>query len=331
MPRAARLDIPGVLQHVIVRGIERCDIFLDDQDRALFLGRLSSLLKETGTRCYAWSLLSNHFHLLLMPTTQPLSLLMRRLLTGYAIVFNRKYGRSGHLFQNRYKSIVCEEELYLLELVRYIHLNPLRAGLVADMIELDRYPWSGHAALMGERRLEGQETGEILQRFGSDLLQARRNYRQFVADGIPAGRRDDLVGGGLRRSLGEQRGESEGESFDARILGSGLFVERLQRDTRLSDKIKRVLPIPELLQRICTALQLEADAVRRPSKSRALAEARGLVCHLAIHELGHKGTEVGRELRLGPAGVSIAARRGEKAIQNMPGLKELVLLSKLEK
>jgi REP element-mobilizing transposase RayT len=128
MPRLARLDIAGLLQHVIVRGIERRDIFSDDIDRQNFVDRVITLLSETGVRCYAWAILSNHFHLLLKPTATPLASFMRRLLTGYAMSFNRRHTRSGHLFQNRYKSIVCEEEPYLLELVRYIHLNPLTAG-----------------------------------------------------------------------------------------------------------------------------------------------------------------------------------------------------------
>src|SRR5512136_676836 len=114
MPRTARIDIPGLLQHVIVRGIERSDIFLDDDDRALFLERFSKLLVETGTECIAWALMTNHFHLLLRPQSTKLSFIMRRLLTGYAVVFNRRHNRSGHLFQNRYKSIVCEENPYLL-------------------------------------------------------------------------------------------------------------------------------------------------------------------------------------------------------------------------
>jgi REP-associated tyrosine transposase len=149
--------MPGILQHVIVRGIEKRNIFLDDEDKTSFIERLSSLLQKTETSCFAWALLSNHFHLLLMPTSTPLSTLMRRLLTGYAVVFNRKHLRSGHLFQNRYKSIVCEEETYLLELVRYIHLNPLRAGLVSNLDELDRYRWCGHAVLMGNLHVEGQK------------------------------------------------------------------------------------------------------------------------------------------------------------------------------
>ncbi len=139
MPRAARLDIPGLLQHVIVRGIERRDIFVDDTDRSRFLERLSDLLVKTEVKCLAWALMSNHFHLLLKPISAPLSCFMRRLLTGYAVVFNRKYSRTGHLFQNRYKSIVCEEEPYLLELIRYIHLNPLRVDLSSDLASLDHY------------------------------------------------------------------------------------------------------------------------------------------------------------------------------------------------
>ncbi len=149
MPRQPRLYIPHVLHHVIVRGIERRDIFADDTDRERFVARLSSLLTKSATKCFAWSLLPNHFHLLLMPTTISLADTMRSLLTGYAVYFNRKYQRSGHLFQNRYKSILCEEEPYLLELIRYIHLNPLRAGLVPDLDSLERYPWSGHAVLLG--------------------------------------------------------------------------------------------------------------------------------------------------------------------------------------
>ena len=123
MPRTARIDLPGLLQHVIVRGIERRDIFVDDRDRRLFLERLSQLLSKTDVECLAWALMSNHFHLLLRLRSTKLSVFMRRLLTGYAIVFNLLHKRSGHLFQNRYKSIVCQEDAYLLELVRYIHFS----------------------------------------------------------------------------------------------------------------------------------------------------------------------------------------------------------------
>lgn len=317
MPRLARLDITGLLQHVIVRGIERRDIFNDDHDRQLFVDRLSSLLSETGVRCYAWALLSNHLHLLLMPTTTPLSYFMRRLLTGYAVSFNRRNKRFGHLFQNRYKSIVCEEEPYLLELVRYIHLNPLRAGIVASMEELDRYPWSGHAVLVGSRQFDAQETVSILERFGKNITIARRNYRQFISEGIKTGRRDDLVGGGLKRSQGD-RPESEYESFDERVLGGGDFVDALKQECTLREKMKNVISLTRLLEIVSETLMLEPDVVRRPSKSRAPAAARGIFSQLAIFELGYNGKEVGKFLHLGPTGVSLASRRGEKLLKADP-------------
>ena len=152
MPRQARLDAPGALQHVMARGIERRKIFLDDKDRTSFLERLALILEETQTQCYAWALIPNHFHILLRIGTTPLSTVMRRLMTGYAVTFNIRHRRSGHLFQNRYKSVVCEEDTYLLELTRYIHLNPLRAKLVEDLKSLDKYQWAGHSAILGRRK-----------------------------------------------------------------------------------------------------------------------------------------------------------------------------------
>lgn len=314
MPRLARLDIAGLLQHVIVRGIERRDIFNDDHDRQLFFDRFAKLLSETGVRCYAWALLSNHFHLLLMPTSTTLSSFMRRLLTGYAVSFNRHNKRSGHLFQNRYKSIVCEEETYLLELVRYIHLNPLLAGMVKSLEELDQYPWCGHAVLLGHRSFAGQETAAVLERFGQNLTTARAMYRQFVADGIKEGRRDELVGGGLKRSQGERQ-PNEYDSFDARVLGGGDFVDSLKQQEPLRDKMQSMITLPRLVTAVAGLLAIDADSVRKPSKSRLPALARGIVCHLAIFEYGYVGSEVGKYLYLGSSGVSLAAKRGEKYLK----------------
>lgn len=325
MPRSARLDIPGLLQHVIVRGIEKRKIFLDELDREFFVNRLTSLLKETEVRCYAWALIPNHFHLLLMPTRTSLASFMRRLLTGYAVHFNRLHNRAGHLFQNRYKSIVCEEEAYLLELVRYIHLNPLRAGLVGDLAGLDSYPWSGHAALMGSRQLDGQEQNDILLRFGKNVAKARSSYRQFISDGVPAGRRDDLVGGGLKRSRAQSAEAEDWGNFDERILGSGEFVDSLQQSEYLRDRISTPISLPELISRAAVALNLPEDAIRRPGKAKPVSEARGIIVCLAIRELGYKGIEVGKELHLTSSGVSIAVRRGELLIQDKPELKGKLL------
>ncbi len=148
MPRGPRLDAPGALHHVMVRGIERRPLFHDDTDRADFVARLAEVVRRTGLILLAWALLPNHLHLLVRtppaPSGRPyrpvLPAAMRRLLTGYAGAFNRRHKRVGHLVQNRYRSTLVEEDSYLLELVRYLHLNPLRAGVVSDLAALQRIP-----------------------------------------------------------------------------------------------------------------------------------------------------------------------------------------------
>jgi REP element-mobilizing transposase RayT len=328
MPRQPRLDIPDVLHHVIVRGIERRDIFADDADRERFISRFSSLLTKSSTRCFAWALMSNHLHLLLMPTAISLSETMRRLLTGYAVYFNRKYQRSGHLFQNRYKAILCEEEPYLLELVRYIHLNPLRAGVVADLEGLERYPWSGHAVLLGTRTMEGQTTNEVLSRFGTSRVRALRAYRQFIADGVAAGHRDDLRGGGLKRSQPDYEDRGEISAYDERILGSGEFVTLLTRRDDLFQESKPLLSLDALLQKVCAITGVDAERLIQPGKERAVARARAIFCCLAVREYGYTAKEAGKATGLGSVGASIAVRRGGELLKSDPLLRDKVVGSR---
>jgi REP element-mobilizing transposase RayT len=180
-----RIDIPGVLSHVLVRGIERRPIFSDDFDRSFFVERLGRLLAETGADCLAWALMTNHAHLLLRPRAVGLTPLMRRLLTAHALRYNLRHRRAGYLFQNRFKSLPCEEQGYLLALVRYIHLNPYKAGMFTPLEDLDRYPWTGHAALMGNKALlAGQAIGEVLALFASGQRAARRRCRKFMGEGM---------------------------------------------------------------------------------------------------------------------------------------------------
>jgi putative transposase len=202
MPRKARIDAPGAIHHIICRGLERREIFYDNEDRDDFVSRLSRVLNDTSTRCFAWALIPNHFHLLLQTGSTPIATFMRRLLTGYAVTFNRRHDRHGHLFQNRYKSILCQEEPYLLELVRYIHLNPLRSGIVSSLEELERYRYSGHGQLMGRYEDSWLATDDILLRFAKTTNPARKIYSAFVAEGVDQGRRPELTGGGLLRSAG---------------------------------------------------------------------------------------------------------------------------------
>ena len=128
MPRQARLDTPGTLHHVIIRGIEKKPIVDDIKDKKEFVFRIGNLSTEEKTTIYAWALMTNHAHILLRSGPNGLSKFMRRFLTGYAIYYNHRHKRHGHLFQNRYKSIICEEDAYFQELVRYIHLTCLSAS-----------------------------------------------------------------------------------------------------------------------------------------------------------------------------------------------------------
>ncbi len=164
MPRQARLDAPGTLHHVIVRGIEKRKIVADDRDRKDFVTRMGTIAFETGTSIYAWALMSNHAHILLRSSPSGLPQYMRRLLSGYAVSYNRRHRRHGHLFQNRYKSIVCEEEPYFKQLVRYIHLNPLRAKLVESFAKLNSYRWCGHSVVVGIEKNHWQDRDYVLKR-----------------------------------------------------------------------------------------------------------------------------------------------------------------------
>ncbi len=230
MPRQDRLDAPGAVHHVVQRGNARGEIFRDERDYNRFLERLGPLLVASRTKCLAWALMPNHLHLLLETGSVPLARLLQRLFTGYAVSFNHRWRRSGHVFQGRYKSLLCEAEPYLLELVRYIHLNPVRGHVCKDLAALGAYLWTGHRTLLGATDIAWQATGEVLRRFGSRPAVTRRAYRQFCADGVGKVPDPRLEGEGLKRLAegGWQAlrtlGKAGEEWADERVLGSDAFV-----------------------------------------------------------------------------------------------------------
>jgi putative transposase len=327
MPRLARLDAPGALQHIIIRGIERQKIFRDDDDRAAFLRRLERILTESATPCYAWALMPNHAHLLLETGRVPLATVMRCVLTGYAVTFNRRHRRHGPLFQNRYKSILCEQEPYLLELVRYIHLNPFRGQQVRDLDELDRYPYAGHSTLMGKRINEWQAVDAVLGQFAWRAATARGKYRAFVAEGVAKGRRPELVGGGLIRSLGGwtaaqalQQDKSLRVKGDERILGESEFVLRVlamaEEDLKRSEQFRRRgVNLDGIARQAAAAFGLEPDILLHPGQLRAVVAARSVFCYWAVRELGHTATALAKRLGMTQSAVSIAVHRGERIAQ----------------
>ena len=326
MPRKARIDATGALHHIIVRGIERCKIFKDDQDRYDFLSRAGSILLETGTACFAWALIPNHFHLLLQTGDYPVAKLMQRLLTGYAIRYNRRQRRHGHLFQNRYKSILCQEDTYLLELVRYIHLNPLRARLVNDLDALNQYPFSGHSVILGKHRQPWQGDKYVLAYFGKGVAPARKEYLAFVGRGVDQGRRPDLTGGGLIRSAGgwnavkAMRKANLHVKSDERILGDGDFVSGVLAHADETMERKYAIraggvTIDHVAERVAALLEMPVEDIWLEGRYRHLVKARSLFCFWAVRELGVSMASLSRKLNISTVAVSKSVRRGSEIVQ----------------
>jgi len=327
MPRKSRIDAPGALHHVIGRGINRQDIFTDTEDYHAFMERLGDLLVDTKTSCYAWALIPNHFHLLLRTGNVPISVLMKKLLTGYAVNFNRRHNRYGHLFQNRYKSILCQEDSYLLELVRYIHLNPLRAKLVSEYGSLAAYPYCGHGVVMGRRKIVWQDADYILGLFGDKEADSRRSYSQFVRKGIEHGKRPDLTGGGLLRSHGGWAGiralteSRDYQKGDERILGDGAFVKEVlgKAEEKFRDKYRLKAEgynLDKLIDRVSELTQLTRKQILDTARDTKRTAARSILCFWATDKLGITQTELARLLRLTQSAVSHAAQRGRVLVED---------------
>jgi hypothetical protein len=248
---------------------------------------------------------------------------MSRLLTGYAVWFNKKYRRHGQLFQNRYKSILCQEDPYLKELVRYIHLNPLRAGLVEDMKELDKHPWCGHSVLMNNIKQGWQNIDYVYGLFSEKSRLARTRYRVFVAKGIVEGKRPDLTGGGLLRSSGGWavlkglRKVGIRVKGDERILGDSDFVENVLKSAEEELEQKYDLEakgydFDRVAWRVAKVMAMEIEQVTAFGKSPQTVKARSLLCFWAHRKLGMTTIEIGTRLNISQSAVSRSSMRGQK-------------------
>jgi putative transposase len=272
MPRQPRLDTPNALHHVIGRGINELKIFVDREDREDFLIRLKNLCENKAISIYAWALMDNHFHLLVRTGNISLSRSMRKLLTGYVVNYNRRHRRYGHLFQNRYKSILCENDPYLLELTRYIHLNPLRAGLVKDILGLREYRWSGHSSIMGNIKREWQDVEGILLYFGKSRKRARERYEEW-------------------------------------ILGSSEFVKNVIADVEEKDietlrLNSRISDLVSLARDVCIGEGVKESDLRSGSRRKYVVRSRRIYCQLAVSRMGYSGADVARFLGITTSAVN---------------------------
>jgi REP element-mobilizing transposase RayT len=192
MPRDSRIDFPGAFHHVYARGIEKRKIFLDDRDKGELRRRICINIEKFEASCLAWAFMPNHFHLIFFSSKGNLSGFMRCVMTGYASYFNRKYDRAGHLFQNRYRSSLIDSARYLLELIRYIHLNPIRAGIVSSLEHLTEYPWTSHFDIRRSEDFPWKEFPEICDFFGCHgETEAFSRYLDFLKIGADPERSAD--------------------------------------------------------------------------------------------------------------------------------------------
>ncbi len=279
MARAPRPDAPGAVHHVMMRGIERRRIFLDDSDYEAFASRLDTLVPELGFRCFAWALLPNHVHLALQTGAVPLRRLMARLGTGFAGYFNRRHDRVGHVFQNRYRSRLVDGEQDLTGLVLYIHRNPLEAALVRDVTRLQRFPWCGHGALMGARAARPLESPSAsLRLFGDSPGRARRRLGAAIQETS-----DAVV---------------EPPSPDRQPL---FAADPRPEPSRAC--------LAELIAEVCRSHDIPPTAFAEPTRRPGVRQARDEICRRASRELGESGRSIARALGASPATVSRAIAR----------------------
>lgn len=328
MPRGARLDAPGLLHHVRARGIERRKIFTSDYDRRDFMERMEYACGAGAAAVYAYCLMPNHLHLAIRTGEQPLATTMRKLLTAYATSFNRRNTRDGHLFQNRYKSTVVDDEKYFLSLVRYIHLNPLRARILENMQALKSYPWCGHSVLMGKRTLACMDADAVLARFGVKAGPARRELTKFMTaeDARKEGR--IFKGGGLVRSAGGMKAlkeisRAEKWAYDERVLGTGDFVESVlsktepERTLLAASVEERQERFEKLVQKLCKSSEIGLAELTGGSRRRAVVKLRRALCYLAVRRLGLTSASVARQLNISGVAVLKSVDAGKPIIEEL--------------
>jgi REP element-mobilizing transposase RayT len=287
MARKPRVNLPGGFYHVILRGNGGQDIFLSDADRY----RLYLLLQEGtcrfGYRVHAFCFMTNHLHLLLQAGDIPLSRGMQNLSFRYTRWVNRREKRTGHLFQGRFKALLIDGDSYLLELVRYIHLNPLRAGMTQSPEE---HPWTSHHAYLGQYDLSWLTTGVVLGQFGVTAGKARDGYVRFILDGIGEEHRKDFHCG----------------TDDPRILGSDAFAESALSD---GEGRARRVSMEQVLEEVLGVYRIDREALRSASQQRRLAEARAMLAWLARESGAGNLEQVGRIVNRDAGSLSSAVRR----------------------
>jgi putative transposase len=304
MARRPRFLAPGVLYHAIVRGNQRQQTFLDDGDYQAYFERLGRYRKRCGVTVYAYCLMPNHVHLLVETGSQPLSRFMQGLQQSYTQYFNHKRRKTGHLFQGRYKAIICDKDQYLLTLIRYIHQNPVRAKMVA---RIDEYRYSGHRAYAEGRVTEVLEPKRVL-----DMLGGQAGYKRFVRDGLKEGHREEYY-----------------RVEDQRFLGGEGFGEKLKRKAEEEETAEPKKPLRRVFRSAAREVKVEPEVLAGADRGWEVSRARALVGYVLIRRLGYKLKEVARCLGRDIATVSsLVSRCAERMNDNETLRKQATRLAK---
>ncbi len=292
MPRKPRLHLPGGLYHVILRGNDRQDIFFEDEDRMVFYRLLEEGTRRFAYRVHAFCLMTNHVHLALQMGPQPLSKGLQNLSLRYTRHINRTQGRVGHLFQGRYQALLVDADSYGLELVRYIHLNPVRARLVSDPAQ---YRYSGHLGYLAKRAYGFLTTDWVLSQFHARIGVGRARYARFVAEGVSEGHRPEFYRG----------------SEESRVVGEDRFVERALRAS--GEFVRgRGADLDHIVAYVCKRSGLIEEELSRPGKNRLASQARALIGWLAASSGSASLSEVARRLKRDVSSVSRAVTHFER-------------------
>ena len=273
MARKPRIHYLSALYHVMLRGNGGEEIFFEDDDCRHFLKLVAGGVARFEHRIHAFCLMANHVHFAIQVGEVPLSKIMQNLSFRYTGWINKRRGRTGHLFQGRYKAILVDQDSYLLELTRYIHLNPVRAGLVKDPVA---YLWSGHRCYLSKEQVPWLTMEGVLSQFGKQMGAARAGYAQFVAEGLGARRREEF-----------HRGNHEG-----RLLGDDDFVSQVL--AKAEAQIGRPPRLSAIVAAVCQEGDLPEAALHVAGRRSQAAQARWLVGSLATDLNSASLTEVAR-------------------------------------
>ncbi len=262
MARKPRIHYPAALYHVILRGNARQDIFFEDEDRYRFYLLLQEGVERYGHRIHAFCLMTNHVHLAIQVGEVPLSRIMQNLCFRYTRWINWRRNRTGHLFQGRFKAVLVDGDAYLLELTRYLHLNPVRAGMVPAP---EDYPWSGHRAYIGCETIPWLTTDWVLSQFAENSERARHAYRQFVDKGKEDGHLQEF---------------QSGADSDSRFLGNDDFIDKVLFYAEQKPKCR--IDLAGVLAGVCQKYMIQEKDLAAPGKYRNLSEARAMAAWLIL-------------------------------------------------